>query len=149
MLIPIIVLVVLLIWVGNCLKVVKQNERAAMLRLGRLLHDYSNPLGPGVHWTWWPTDSLVRWRLFSNDVEIYGAEGEAGDDLGPNRQGLVKLSGRNWLATSSQEIPFGQTIRVVGNEDEKLCVEVGSHRKSKEEIRAAYEKLFGKSPGQP
>jgi len=65
---PLIVIVVLLIiWMLNCLKILNEWERAVVLRLGRM-----RPIaqGPGLIWIWWPIDRLMRisLRLITLDV---------------------------------------------------------------------------------
>ncbi|MFQ5926272.1 MAG: slipin family protein [Terriglobia bacterium] len=62
-----VVFVILLIWVVNCLKILKEWERGVILRLGRMLPE---PKGPGLIWIWWPIDKLTRisLRIITLDV---------------------------------------------------------------------------------
>ncbi|MFQ5816582.1 MAG: slipin family protein [Terriglobia bacterium] len=62
-----VVFVILLIWVVNCIKILKEWERAVILRLGRMLPE---PKGPGLIWIWWPIDKLTRisLRIITLDV---------------------------------------------------------------------------------
>ena len=63
----VVVLVILVIWVLNCLKILNEWERAVVLRLGRMR---PLPLGPGLIWIWWPIDRIMRisLRLITLDV---------------------------------------------------------------------------------
>ncbi|MGH9863339.1 MAG: slipin family protein [Candidatus Acidiferrales bacterium] len=58
---PVLVgLVILIVWVLNCLKIMNEWERGVILRLGKLR---PHPLGPGLVWIWWPIDRLLRLSL--------------------------------------------------------------------------------------
>ncbi len=64
---PVIVIVVLLVWVLNCIKVVNEYERVVVFRLGRVL---AQPKGPGLVFILWPIDRAVTMslRLITLDV---------------------------------------------------------------------------------
>src|SRR5262249_35701859 len=49
-------------------------------------------------------------------------------------EGLIRIKGKLWRATSNQEIPYGQNVHVVGNDGLNLRVEVGPIIKSQEEL---------------
>ena len=53
-------ILVLLIWVGNCINVVREYERAVIFRLGRLVKGYQNP---GLIFILWPIDKMVKVSL--------------------------------------------------------------------------------------
>ena len=55
-----VVLVVVLVFVLNCIKILKEWERGVVLRLGRMLPE---PKGPGLVWIWWPIETLMRISL--------------------------------------------------------------------------------------
>jgi regulator of protease activity HflC (stomatin/prohibitin superfamily) len=55
-----VVLVVVLVFVLNCIKILKEWERGVVLRLGRMLPE---PKGPGLIWIWWPIETLMRISL--------------------------------------------------------------------------------------
>jgi len=61
------VLAVLLVWAFNSIKIVKEYERAVILRLGRVL---KTPKGPGFVFVFWPIDvaTIVSLRLVTLDV---------------------------------------------------------------------------------
>lgn len=62
-----VILVVLVIWMLNCLKILSEWERGVILRLGRMR---PVPQGPGLIWIWWPIDRIMRisLRLITLDV---------------------------------------------------------------------------------
>ncbi|MDA2913049.1 slipin family protein [Acidobacteriia bacterium AH_259_A11_L15] len=62
-----ILLVVLVIWGLNCVKILSEWERGVVLRLGRMR---PQPLGRGLQWIWWPIDKLYRisLRIITLDV---------------------------------------------------------------------------------
>ncbi|HKZ52630.1 MAG TPA: slipin family protein [Candidatus Acidoferrales bacterium] len=62
-----VVFVVVLVFIVNCVKVLKEWERGVVLRLGRML---PVPKGPGLIWIWWPVETLMRisLRLITLDV---------------------------------------------------------------------------------
>jgi len=62
-----VVLVVVLVFVLNCIKILKEWERGVVLRLGRMLPE---PKGPGLIWIWWPIETLMRisLRIITLDV---------------------------------------------------------------------------------
>jgi len=131
-----VAVVLLPIWALYSLKFLKSNERGMILRLGKLMTDYSHPLAPGFHWVWWPIDTLYRWKIFTGEEQgqLMGAEGEARDTLGEGRPGLVSIAGKLWMATSSEPIQFGQNVRVVGFDGGNLRVAMGSHPRSEKEL---------------
>jgi regulator of protease activity HflC (stomatin/prohibitin superfamily) len=55
-----VVFVVVLVFVLNCIKILKEWERGVVLRLGRMLPE---PKGPGLVWIWWPIETLMRISL--------------------------------------------------------------------------------------
>jgi regulator of protease activity HflC (stomatin/prohibitin superfamily) len=63
----VVVLVIVIIWVLNCLKILSEWERGVVLRLGRMR---PVPQGPGLIWIWWPIDRIMRisLRLITLDV---------------------------------------------------------------------------------
>ena len=62
--VPVILLVM---WLANCFKILKEYERGVVFRLGRLL---AQPLGPGLTFILFPIDRMVRisLRLITLDV---------------------------------------------------------------------------------
>ena len=65
-------IVIFLIWVGNCINVVREYERAVIFRLGRLVKGYQNP---GLIFILWPIDKMVKvslrivtWEIPHQDV---------------------------------------------------------------------------------
>ena len=52
--------VILVIWVFNCIKILKEYERGVVFRLGRLM---PRPLGPGLRFIIWPIDRMLRISL--------------------------------------------------------------------------------------
>lgn len=120
-----VLFVALIAWAFYCVKVLRTGEQGVVLRLGRMLGDYSNPLGPGIHWIWWPVDTLYRWNIFNGQQDLMRAEGKALDNIHPGREGLVRIKGKFWRATSCQEIPSGQNLCVVGSDGPNLRVESG------------------------
>jgi hypothetical protein len=126
--------VALPVWLFVSLKFLKSNERGMVLRLGKLMSDYAHPRGPGFHWVFWPIDMLIRWNVYTGKEQIFGAEGKAEDTLGEGRTGLVSIAGERWMATSSERIPFGQNVRVVGFDGPNLQVALGSHPRSEKEL---------------
>jgi len=67
-------------------------------------------------------------------TNLIGAEGEAQDGIRKGHEGLIRIKGKLWRATSNQEIPYGQNVHVVGNDGLNLRLEVGPIIKSKEEL---------------
>ncbi len=55
-----IVVLIILIWVFNCLNIMREYERAVVFRLGRVL---KNPKGPGIVVILWPIDKIVKVSL--------------------------------------------------------------------------------------
>jgi regulator of protease activity HflC (stomatin/prohibitin superfamily) len=53
-------ILVFLIWVGNCVNVVREYERAVIFRLGRLVKGYQNP---GLIFILWPIDKMIKVSL--------------------------------------------------------------------------------------
>jgi regulator of protease activity HflC (stomatin/prohibitin superfamily) len=51
---------ILLIWVGNCVNVVREYERAVVFRLGRLVKGYQSP---GLIFILWPIDKMIKVSL--------------------------------------------------------------------------------------
>lgn len=125
-------LLIFLLWLWHCLKFLRKNEQGIVMRLGRLLNDLSTPMGPGVHWIWWPVDMLIRWSVFSGQEGLLGASGEAiGVMTDKDPFCLVRVSGKLWRATAGQEIAGGQKVRIVGYDGLNLLVEPGPELKSK------------------
>jgi regulator of protease activity HflC (stomatin/prohibitin superfamily) len=62
-----VVLVILVIWVLNCIKILNEWERGVVLRLGRMLPE---PKGRGLVWIWWPIEKIMRvsLRIVTMDV---------------------------------------------------------------------------------
>jgi hypothetical protein len=139
------------VWLFVSLKFLKSNERGVVMRLGKLMSDFSHPLGPGFHWVCWPIDTLIRWNVCTGTEQILGAEGEARDMLGDGRAVLVSIAGKQWMATSSEPIAFGQTVRVVGFDGPNLQVALESHPRSEKEIAderiETIRKLMKSNPG--
>ena len=55
-----IVVAILLIWLFNCLNVLREYERAVVFRMGRVL---KNEKGPGLVLIFWPIDKIVKVSL--------------------------------------------------------------------------------------
>jgi regulator of protease activity HflC (stomatin/prohibitin superfamily) len=53
-------IVLLVMWIGNCIKILREYERGVIFRLGRLL---PKPMGPGLVFMIWPIDRMVRISL--------------------------------------------------------------------------------------
>jgi hypothetical protein len=121
-------------WAVCSVKFLKSNERGIVMRLGKLMSDFSQPLGPGFHLAWWPIDTLIRWNVYTGEEQIIGAEGEARDMLGDGRAVLVSIAGKQWMATSSEPIALGKNVRVVGFDGPKLQVVLENHPRSAKEI---------------
>jgi len=62
-----VVVVILVIWVLNCIKILNEWERGVVLRLGRMLPE---PKGRGLVWIWWPIEKIMRvsLRIVTMDV---------------------------------------------------------------------------------
>ena len=62
-----IAIFVIIFYLGNCIKVLKEYERAVIFRLGRLTKE---PKGPGIIFIFWPLDKAVKvsLRLVTLDV---------------------------------------------------------------------------------
>jgi regulator of protease activity HflC (stomatin/prohibitin superfamily) len=60
-------LILVFLWVLNCIKIIQEYERGVIFRLGRLR---SRPIGPGLKFIIWPIDRMVRisLRLVAQDV---------------------------------------------------------------------------------
>ena len=109
---PLIVIVVLLIiWMLNCLKILNEWERAVVLRLGRM-----RPIaqGPGLIWIWWPIDRLMRISLRLITLDVPPQDAITRDNvtvrvnavtyfrvMDPNRM-VVTIEGANYLYATSQ-----------------------------------------------
>src|SRR5512142_2870989 len=55
-----IVVVVFLLWLSNCLNIMREYERAVVFRLGRVLRKEK---GPGLVLIFWPIDKIVKVSL--------------------------------------------------------------------------------------
>ena len=55
-----IIVIVFLIWLFNCLNILREYERAVVFRLGRVL---KNEKGPGLVLIFWPIDKIVKVSL--------------------------------------------------------------------------------------
>lgn len=130
----ILLAIVLLICVSKSISYLRKDQRGVILRLGQILQDWSNPLGPGLKWVWWPVETLVRWQIFTGQEDLVGAEGEALDDIGPTREGLIQARGKLWRAVATQEIPHRQLVRVVGGTSLNVLVDLGSSPRTKAEL---------------
>ena len=62
-----IAVLVIVFYLGNCIKVLKEYERAVIFRLGRLTKE---PKGPGIIFIFWPIDRAIKvsLRLVTLDV---------------------------------------------------------------------------------
>lgn len=62
-----VVVVILVIWMLNCIKILNEWERGVVLRLGRMLPE---PKGRGLVWIWWPIEKIMRvsLRIVTMDV---------------------------------------------------------------------------------
>ncbi|MFH1655788.1 MAG: slipin family protein [Candidatus Omnitrophota bacterium] len=62
-----IAILIVIFYLGNCIKVLKEYERAVIFRLGRLMKE---PKGPGLIFIFWPIDRTVKvsLRLVTLDV---------------------------------------------------------------------------------
>src|ERR1051325_5201010 len=60
MLPAILALVVVLVWLANCLNILREYERAVVFRLGRVL---KHEKGPGLVLIFWPIDKIVKVSL--------------------------------------------------------------------------------------
>lgn len=60
-------LMLVIFWVGNCVKIIREYERGVIFRLGRLR---SQPIGPGIKFIIYPIDRMLRisLRLVAQDV---------------------------------------------------------------------------------
>lgn len=60
-------LVLVFIWLTNCIKIIREYERGVIFRLGRLL---PRPIGPGLKFIIWPIDRMERisLRTITQDV---------------------------------------------------------------------------------
>jgi regulator of protease activity HflC (stomatin/prohibitin superfamily) len=56
----VVVIIIALIWLGSCLNVLREYERAVVFRLGRI---QTPDKGPGLIFILWPIDKLVRISL--------------------------------------------------------------------------------------
>lgn len=56
----VVAIFILLIWVANCINVVREYERAVVFRLGRLVRGYQNP---GLIFILWPIDKMIKVSL--------------------------------------------------------------------------------------
>src|ERR1017187_2763436 len=55
-----IIVVVFLVWLFNCLNIMREYERAVVFRLGRVL---KKEKGPGLVLIFWPIDKIVKVSL--------------------------------------------------------------------------------------
>ena len=69
---PLTLVVIVLIWLFNCLNILREYERAVVFRLGRVL---KKEKGPGVVLIFWPIDKIVQvslrvvtWEIPPQDV---------------------------------------------------------------------------------
>ena len=62
-----VVVVIVVIWMLNCIKILNEWERGVVLRLGRMLPE---PKGRGLVWIWWPIEKIMRvsLRIVTMDV---------------------------------------------------------------------------------
>ena len=63
---------ILLLWLFNCLNILREYERAVVFRLGRVL---KKEKGPGLVLIFWPIDKIVKvslrvvtWDVLAQDV---------------------------------------------------------------------------------
>jgi regulator of protease activity HflC (stomatin/prohibitin superfamily) len=68
----VVAIFILLIWVANCINVVREYERVVVFRLGRLVKGYQSP---GLVFILWPIDKIVKvslrivaWDIPAQDV---------------------------------------------------------------------------------
>lgn len=65
---PIMIAVFIVIfYLGNCIKVLKEYERAVIFRLGRLTKE---PKGPGIIFIFWPLDKAVKVGLRTVTLDV-------------------------------------------------------------------------------
>src|SRR5581483_7987221 len=58
---------IILIWLFNCIKILREYERAVIFRLGRVL---PQPSGPGFIWVFAPFEKMVRVSLRIDTLEV-------------------------------------------------------------------------------
>jgi NfeD-like C-terminal, partner-binding len=138
--------VALIAWALKCVKFLRRGEQGGVIRLGGMMGDWSNPLGPGIYWIWWPVDTLYRWNVFTGQQDLIGAEGKAVDDIRSGYEGLVRVRGKLWRATSNQKILHGHNVCVVGSDGLNLRVESGPVE-SAPEVRAEHSVLVPQDVG--
>src|SRR5690242_7674653 len=56
----VVAIIIVLIWIGKCLNIMREYERAVVFRLGHVLHKAK---GPGVILILWPIDKIVKVSL--------------------------------------------------------------------------------------
>jgi regulator of protease activity HflC (stomatin/prohibitin superfamily) len=56
----VVAIFILLIWIANCVNVIREYERAVVFRLGRLVKGYQSP---GLIFILWPIDKIVKVSL--------------------------------------------------------------------------------------
>jgi regulator of protease activity HflC (stomatin/prohibitin superfamily) len=56
----VVAIFILLIWVANCVNVIREYERAVVFRLGRLVRGYQSP---GLIFILWPIDKMIKVSL--------------------------------------------------------------------------------------
>ncbi|MBI4598240.1 MAG: slipin family protein [Candidatus Omnitrophica bacterium] len=61
------VVILLVFWVMNCIKILNEYERGVVFRLGRML---SQPLGPGLIFILFPIDRMVRISLRTVTLDV-------------------------------------------------------------------------------
>lgn len=54
------VIVLLVFYLFQCIKILKEYERGVIFRLGRIRQ---KPAGPGIIWIWWPIDKILKVSL--------------------------------------------------------------------------------------
>ena len=110
-----VMLLMVLAFLGSGFFQVGPQEKAVILRFGRLVGGDNNVLlGPGLHWSFpYPIDEVVKipitesqkltsnigWYFVTPEQELSGAEPPAGPNLNPAWDGYVITADRNILHT--------------------------------------------------
>ncbi|MCI0402947.1 MAG: slipin family protein [Acidobacteria bacterium] len=107
----IVVVVIVIIWLLNCIKILNEWERGVVLRLGRMQPEAK---GPGLILILWPIDRLMRISLRLITLDVPPQDAITRDNvtvrvnavayfrvMDPNRM-VVTIEGANYLYATSQ-----------------------------------------------
>lgn len=64
-----------------------------------------------------------KWKTATGREELIGSQGTVTAELKAGGEGMVRIHGELWRASSSQVVPEGKTVRITGVEGLKLYVE--------------------------